>query len=475
MPGRNKKFTTKQIKYFAAREERIEVFKKEFPETLDEIATRHEDTSEGTSRYVAKYNQIINNAKNEALTDEKRMKLLKENLRLLNKLKNEMDGLRPIYSMITDIRKTREEIALNLDVNRPQLMDLVYHGGKHLPLWMGDLGETLPSRAGCLKDDSLPENGELIAAYVKDMWILAEVKSVDEDNRITIRDVDDDGEGFVRISTDQLILLPLYRVDPKRHPYAIFDQNCVVLALYPQTTCFYKGIVESPPSTADDSYLITFEDEEYEGGYAPAVNVSQRFVLNYRNKPVDTSYEHVEASDSSETDEETPEPIPQPEPIRRKFKMRVSDEISDNEEQTSGEEAGEEHAESELVEDEEEEPMFEDEESSANDADEDAEKEQNEVEESQQSSDEDENIEGSISRQASMEKTPAAVSESSDEGSEELGNADWQQLESSQSASKSESSTSNSSTANVEESEDAVDSSETDSSDSNVSEEMVVE
>lgn len=104
------------------------------------------------------------------------------------------------------------------------------------------------------------------------------------------------------------------------------------MALYPQTTCFYKGIVESPPFVSDDPYLITFEDEDYEGGYAPAVHVPQRYVLNFRNHPSTSSATKVEASDSSATEEDTPEPEHAPMPIRRRFKVRDSDELTDEEE-----------------------------------------------------------------------------------------------------------------------------------------------
>lgn len=31
----------------------------------------------------------------------------------------------------------------------------------------------------------------------------------------------------------------------------------MVLALYPQTTCFYKGVVESPPGTATEDYMYS--------------------------------------------------------------------------------------------------------------------------------------------------------------------------------------------------------------------------
>jgi SAGA-associated factor 29 len=55
------------------------------------------------------------------------------------------------------------------------------------------------------------------------------------------------------------------------------------LALYPQTSCFYKGIVESIPRIGKDSYSIIFEDSSYNSGYSPEFDVPQMFVVAYKD------------------------------------------------------------------------------------------------------------------------------------------------------------------------------------------------
>ncbi len=42
----------------------------------------------------------------------------------------------------------------------------------------------------------------------------------------------------------KVIALPQYRANPITDIDSLFPQDAVVLALYPQTTCFYKGVVE---------------------------------------------------------------------------------------------------------------------------------------------------------------------------------------------------------------------------------------
>ncbi len=59
---------------------------------------------------------------------------------------------------------------------------------------------------------------------------------------------------------------------------------CLVMALYPQTTCFYKGIINSAPSTPLDEYEVLFEDSSYPEGYSPPLKVAQRYVIALRDK-----------------------------------------------------------------------------------------------------------------------------------------------------------------------------------------------
>lgn len=54
------------------------------------------------------------------------------------------------------------------------------------------------------------------------------------------------------------------------------------MALYPQTTCFYKALVNQLPITAMDDYEVLFEDSTYADGYAPPLAVAQRYVITYK-------------------------------------------------------------------------------------------------------------------------------------------------------------------------------------------------
>lgn len=51
------------------------------------------------------------------------------------------------------------------------------------------------------------------------------------------------------------------------------------MALYPQTTCFYKAVVNKLPLLAGDKYEVLFEDSSYADGYSPPERVAQRYVI----------------------------------------------------------------------------------------------------------------------------------------------------------------------------------------------------
>lgn len=55
-----------------------------------------------------------------------------------------------------------------------------------------------------------------------------------------------------------------------------------VMALYPQTTCFYKAVVNQLPTTATEEYEVLFEDANYADGYSPPLNVAQRYVISIK-------------------------------------------------------------------------------------------------------------------------------------------------------------------------------------------------
>lgn len=56
------------------------------------------------------------------------------------------------------------------------------------------------------------------------------------------------------------------------------------MALFPQTTCFYKALVNKPPATHTDEYELLFEDRSYSEGYSPPHYVFQRYVIACKQK-----------------------------------------------------------------------------------------------------------------------------------------------------------------------------------------------
>jgi SAGA-associated factor 29 len=80
--------------------------------------------------------------------------------------------------------------------------------------------------------------------------------------------------------------LPLY--EPSHYtPYNEFGRGTLVLALYPDTTCFYKAYVHTPPSERRQpppkAYLVEFEDESELTGRSEPMPVPQKYVVAFQN------------------------------------------------------------------------------------------------------------------------------------------------------------------------------------------------
>jgi SAGA-associated factor 29 len=97
-----------------------------------------------------------------------------------------------------------------------------------------------------------------------------------------VKDIDDETDRTSTVKRNLIIPLPKYRADPQRDGHALFPREAIVLALYPQTTCFYKGVVDVVPATATDDYMIMFEDPAYASGFSPSMPAPQGFVINYK-------------------------------------------------------------------------------------------------------------------------------------------------------------------------------------------------
>lgn len=94
-----------------------------------------------------------------------------------------------------------------------------------------------------------------------------------------MEDIDEEQKERYVLSKKKVIPLPHMRAHPQLNPEAIFDLNAVVWALYPQTTCFYKGVVERRPQGPNDDYLVAFEDSSFPTGFSPPLSVPQRYVV----------------------------------------------------------------------------------------------------------------------------------------------------------------------------------------------------
>lgn len=177
-------------------------------------------------------------------------------------------------------------------MRRGVLMTLLQKEAVLLPVWQpanSRLDSKPPPLCGAIPADPahVVEKGKMVAAHVKgqdgeENWILAEVVSFNSGaNKYEVDDIDsEEGKERHNLSRRRVVPLPVYKADPERHPEAIFPKGTLVLALYPQTTCFYRATIHEPPRKGvSDEYSVLFEDTSYAEGYSPPLCVAQRYVI----------------------------------------------------------------------------------------------------------------------------------------------------------------------------------------------------
>uniref|UniRef100_A0A3Q1IXP0 SAGA-associated factor 29 n=1 Tax=Anabas testudineus TaxID=64144 RepID=A0A3Q1IXP0_ANATE len=172
-------------------------------------------------------------------------------------------------------------------MRRGVLMTLLQQSAMTLPLWIGKPGESPPPLCGATpaSSDYVAKQGDKVAARVKavdgdEQWILAEVVSYNHStNKYEVDDIDEEGKERHTLSRRRIIPLPQWKANPETDPEALFSKDQLVLALYPQTTCFYRALIHTPPHRPQDDYSVLFEDTSYADGYSPPLNVAQRYVV----------------------------------------------------------------------------------------------------------------------------------------------------------------------------------------------------
>lgn len=138
------------------------------------------------------------------------------------------------------------------ELSRRDLMELIKIRGELLPLWISYDAPFPGEYVGAIApaDGSKLNDGDSVAAFSSEGdWILCDIMSCLSNSRYECRDVDDDKKRKTVFSRSHLIPLPKWKANPLSDKHALFVKNAVVLALYPQTTCFYKGTI---------NFVVTF-------------------------------------------------------------------------------------------------------------------------------------------------------------------------------------------------------------------------
>ncbi|VDL61146.1 unnamed protein product [Hymenolepis diminuta] len=219
-------------------------------------------------------------------------------LRLSNKVRRILLKAQAKILEIQSIENKIKMVKGPKNMRRGVLMSLLQESARSIPMWAADVDQSPPPLCGAIGapnnlDSNLVAPGDYVAALVPDLecpdaefvpnesWILAEVISFSREKKnFQVEDVDAE-EGKVRYTLDRskVILLPKWKANPILNPEAVFRKGTLVLALYPQTTCFYRAIVDTHPMHAHDEYSLYFEDPSYPDGYAPSIRIPQRYVI----------------------------------------------------------------------------------------------------------------------------------------------------------------------------------------------------
>ncbi|XP_077487240.1 SAGA-associated factor 29 isoform X3 [Amblyomma americanum] len=213
----------------------------------------------------------------------------------LQDAESEEELLRKALDIIFEIRTIRNErriAAKNSErpkeaLRRGALMKMLQQNALTLPLFIGKEDEKPPPLCGAIpaEPNYAAKVGDMVAALARgpdddENWILAEVLHYSHSSaKYEVDDIDEEQKERHTLSRRRVVPLPLLRANPLTDPSALFAKGTLVMALYPQTTCFYRALVHEPPTGPQDDYLVLFEDSSYPEGYSPPLAVAQRYVI----------------------------------------------------------------------------------------------------------------------------------------------------------------------------------------------------
>ena len=231
--------------------------------------------------------------------------------------KTESELIQQAMEKIMEIKRVRSDKRYNTNVlatsnfdkpvfleeprkcmRRGVLMSMLQQNAINLPVWSGRTTEDPVPLCGSIpaEPNYICRPGDHVAARVKypdeeEQYILAEVVAYNANiGKYEVEDIDyseEEGKNEKerhQLSRRRIIPLPLYKADPFHNMDALFQVKQLVLALYPQTTCFYKAVIHNVPKTKDNDYTVLFEDTSYADGYSPPLNVPQRYVVQAKKR-----------------------------------------------------------------------------------------------------------------------------------------------------------------------------------------------
>uniref|UniRef100_A0A7S4HN43 SGF29 C-terminal domain-containing protein n=1 Tax=Vannella robusta TaxID=1487602 RepID=A0A7S4HN43_9EUKA len=135
-------------------------------------------------------------------------------------------------------------------------------------------------------DTSIPIGHRVAAQIRPDEWILAVVKGYSlETNTYTIKDADEEETAVYTLNEDAII--PTSCTKRKGSAFEVnydLPKDSAVLAVFPETTCFYKATVVSSTrrNKKITEYTLLFEDDEDERGIVPKRKLSAKLVVPLR-------------------------------------------------------------------------------------------------------------------------------------------------------------------------------------------------
>lgn len=211
---------------------------------------------------------------------------------------SESKALREALDVVVDLRQVLRQIQKRMLTSkhiarRGELMKILLQSASALPLFVPEkYNETAPPLCGCIPADPshVAKAGDMVAAFVPSpdgdgskVWVLGEVTQyILGAGKYEIDDIDEEQKERHSIGRRRVIPLPTMRANPQSNPEAIFPKDTLVLALYPQTTCFYRAIIDRPPEDPTQEYMVSFEDATYTEGYSPPFAMPQRYVIASR-------------------------------------------------------------------------------------------------------------------------------------------------------------------------------------------------